>query len=273
MMTPRFSKKSLPASVPFAALIILLFLSGCSGQKRLYTRGYYRDQHAVVNTSPVIKSSQVVRETEPVLTATVTKEVMAAPVTDNTTQPCDTLMMNSGDKILAVVTEVTPEQVKYKTCDYQDGPIHIVHKKRVTSIHYASGLIREFGKTEDKKATHPNRDNQNSETLKRPEEEVSPELAAKISNNANASLILGVIACVSCLGLGSLFFITIPLAIIAMYTGKKALLLMDRNQGLRDRYYKKARAGRIMGIVSLVILLLTVIIGLFLFVLLLAGII
>lgn len=52
---------------------------------------------------------------------------------------CDTISLKNGTKILAKVTEITLDEVRYKNCDYIDGPSISVAKSKISYIKYKTG--------------------------------------------------------------------------------------------------------------------------------------
>jgi hypothetical protein len=56
----------------------------------------------------------------------------------------DTIVKIDGDIIQAKITEINPENIRYKKFNYQDGPIYIVSKSDIQFIKYANGLKEEF---------------------------------------------------------------------------------------------------------------------------------
>ncbi|HXC06200.1 MAG TPA: hypothetical protein VNZ86_15690 [Bacteroidia bacterium] len=260
-------------------LILILGFQGCSVQKRLYTGGYYREHHSPVNTAETPGQNPAIQDTEPVLTASASKNLSPAssvlyPALPDSSSHCDTLKMNSGEKILVLITEVTPEQVKYRTCDYPDGPIHIVLKNKVSSIHYASGLLREFSpKKEENIQTAPRQDNSSPPMS-------DGELEYLVKKKTNLSFTTGILTWVSTvLYMILLFFSPIQLlltlalvfAVIALLSGKRALRLLEGNRQLEALYHHKARMGKLLGSVFLWLLLILAVLGIILVLILYAA--
>lgn len=53
--------------------------------------------------------------------------------------PCDTLIMRNGQLIKAKVAEIGINDIRYKECDFPEGPDYIVRKGDVTMIAFANG--------------------------------------------------------------------------------------------------------------------------------------
>ncbi len=52
---------------------------------------------------------------------------------------CDHIINQEGDDILAKVTEIGLDVIKYKRCDYLDGPTYSIPKSSVLLIEYSNG--------------------------------------------------------------------------------------------------------------------------------------
>jgi len=66
-----------------------------------------------------------------------------------TSQSQDVMILKSGDEIKAKVIEVTPDVVKYKKWDNQDGPIYSSNKADVFMIKYQNGSKDVFNSTQE----------------------------------------------------------------------------------------------------------------------------
>ncbi|HXH18765.1 MAG TPA: hypothetical protein VNJ07_06740 [Chitinophagales bacterium] len=54
-------------------------------------------------------------------------------------EDCDIIILKNGKEINAKVIEITPDEIKYKRCDYLTGPVVTVTKSEVFMIKYANG--------------------------------------------------------------------------------------------------------------------------------------
>ena len=61
---------------------------------------------------------------------------------------CDLLVFKSGDELEVKVTEITETSIKYRKCDYLDGPIYSANKSEIFMIKYSNGT-KEVIKTEE----------------------------------------------------------------------------------------------------------------------------
>ncbi|MFN8276262.1 MAG: hypothetical protein U0T84_02160 [Chitinophagales bacterium] len=59
----------------------------------------------------------------------------------------DTLRLLNGNTILAKVSEVNIDNIKYRRFDVQDGPVYTVRKSEIKSICYGNGVCDEFNKS------------------------------------------------------------------------------------------------------------------------------
>jgi hypothetical protein len=62
----------------------------------------------------------------------------------------DTIIKNSGDTVLAKITEIASGQIKYKRSNFPDGPSYLELKSDIVMIRYASGLKESFETQEQK---------------------------------------------------------------------------------------------------------------------------
>ncbi|MFI5150342.1 MAG: hypothetical protein ACHQRM_11465 [Bacteroidia bacterium] len=235
-----------------------LLLFGCTVQKRLYTGGYYHEHNSDRKISVQKKAAQKIHagtaDTSEVadLTASANKEYLNPPSPLADGPGCDTLIMNSGEHILALNISIEATQIKYKTCDYPDGPVHIIHKKRVKEIHYAGGLIREVGKQEDEKKKTQQPDTKLSELGSDPTLEIMVKSNSQLSYTTGfmtwAAVVLTIILALAGSAIASLFYLlAIVCCIIARYSGKKALRMMEGDSALVEKYYAKAHLGKLLG--------------------------
>ncbi|MBK9629294.1 MAG: hypothetical protein IPO56_16805 [Flavobacteriales bacterium] len=58
----------------------------------------------------------------------------------------DTLTLVNGSRIVGLVNEVLPNEIKYKRYDNPEGPLYTVVKDEVIRIIYSNGTLDEFAK-------------------------------------------------------------------------------------------------------------------------------
>lgn len=148
-------------------------------QKRRYQNGYYVDkQHtkqkskstaddvyvgkpetaSPTRNSNINKAPQSVEISQPPppveAAAPETKEITDSvnlaiqnPVSTETKDSCDVVLMRSGEEIRAKVLEITEGEVKYKKCAMPDGPLYVARKSEVFMLKYTNGSKEVFPET------------------------------------------------------------------------------------------------------------------------------
>ncbi len=135
--------------------LLLIALSSCSLQKRLYNKGFYISKHhapkkteqkADKDTSTTLlnalKSADIKEQNKnSTVVAVNDNKPNAAFLLPNTKliADCDTLMLRNGTKILVKVSEVNPNQIKFRFCNAPDEPLRVLNKKDINYIIYANG--------------------------------------------------------------------------------------------------------------------------------------
>ena len=118
-------------------LLLFALLAGCSVQKRKYMKGYYVDRQGAVKRTQAITAEK--RSYAPVLVSAAKSNeqvVEAAPVPPDS---CDLITMLDGKVERARVMEVTPTEIRYKSCTYLAGPVYVVYRNKVSHITYPNG--------------------------------------------------------------------------------------------------------------------------------------
>lgn len=144
-------------------ILIIIFFSDCSYQKRLYRKGYYINwlHKKSSHVASVLSSTASLRQTESQIYPNIhlrkhngpstildihtnNKEKNAWIVSTHQSVPTDTchdkLLLKSGDEYLVKILEISDETITYKRCDYLDGPLYTIHKSQVYMITYANGI-------------------------------------------------------------------------------------------------------------------------------------
>ena len=60
----------------------------------------------------------------------------------------DTIRLSSGKTVLAIVKEITPDEIKYVVAENSDGPLFVMPKSKVQSITYSNGIKEEYSRSE-----------------------------------------------------------------------------------------------------------------------------
>ncbi len=160
--------------IAYLLLVFSLLSSSCSFEKRLYTKGYHlsRNKHSQSQAHPTtinhktefIQTHQQAAEAENNLTVSANR---SAKIVSPTIKPlqitgknnfrsshssdvtfldeeCDVLVFKTGDEVKAKIFEITPNEIKYKPCDFLDGPMRTVRKSDVFMLKYANGTKEVF---------------------------------------------------------------------------------------------------------------------------------
>lgn len=171
-------------------VLVLLFISSCSLQKRKYTPGFYSHWHGssqkqspvfikkkAIGSNPHILASKEVHKHEDketqVSAALPTAELQ--PDVSLHSQPafkqipfpgdsCDVIVLKSGIRIKAKVKELALDAIKYKKCGFEDGPIYVVSKKDVAEIEYSNGTKESIEYSSSDKSSTQQSQTQNSST-------------------------------------------------------------------------------------------------------------
>lgn len=145
----------------FLLLIITLITFSCAVQKRHYRKGYYVERgtqnpikfsmlHHVKGKADNVpyKSPETHRPSGQFLASTQNTPVdritgKQTPFLVNDIS-CDTLFLKDGSKIAASVKEIGYKDIRYKLCDFTEGPDYLVEKYRLKSVTYSNGLKENF---------------------------------------------------------------------------------------------------------------------------------
>lgn len=230
-------------------LLISLILNACAIQKRQYRKGFYLGHTVRLKANhKYVKESKVKTETasgslptitslntqkdSPALLASASKQYAFQPVAEvsiSPNHPCDTLILHDGSSIHVLLKEVGYKDIRYKRCDFQDGPDYLVEKFRVKAIHYNNG-VKEIVSPNAPPAGSGNYGHQ------------SPKAPAKEQNlNAGLSLAFSILGIYPLFGIGSI------LAIIFGLIAQHQMNLEPNRYGNANH----ARWGIILGIAGL----------------------
>lgn len=58
--------------------------------------------------------------------------------TDKILDDCDIIFLKSGEELVGKVMEITPTEIKYKACDFLDGPLITISKSEAFMIKYSN---------------------------------------------------------------------------------------------------------------------------------------
>ena len=144
-------------------LLPILTLFSCSLQKRKYQSGYFlswnknnlsiaknQKQKGFNVQKNEIKFNEISFEKDITTSANnkITK-IFNNTIKNNVTVPdsCDVIIYKDGNEIKAKITEINTSEIRYKRCDFIDGPTFVEKQNKVFMIKYANGKSEMF-KTE-----------------------------------------------------------------------------------------------------------------------------
>ena len=166
-----------------AGLLLCTLFAACTIQKRRYQPGYsvewnhskpvaYKKEATpavkpvipAVNNLPSASQSPVIfhpetftASAEQPTSATATKKKKARyHYPKLSAEDCDVILLKNGDEIKAIVTQVMPDEIKYKKCGDAGGTVYTVKKSDVFMINYINGTKDVLqGKTKADKYVKP----------------------------------------------------------------------------------------------------------------------
>jgi hypothetical protein len=144
----------------FWIILLLVFVSfnNCTFQKRLYRKGYYVDwlskkkeinkqNKESINDDEIpvksVYSLSKVKFDENIIVENTGKKTISKNIvllSKNLNDSCDKLIMRNGDEQLVKVIEISDREIKYKRCDFLNGPTYTISKNKVYLIEYANGI-------------------------------------------------------------------------------------------------------------------------------------
>jgi len=144
-------------------LLPILTLFNCSLQKRKYQSGYFlswnknnlsiakNEKQKEFNVQKKeIKFNEISFEKDITTSANnkITK-IFNNTIKNNLAVPdsCDKIIYKDGTEIMAKITEINTSEIRYKRCDFIDGPTFVEKQNKVFMIKYSNGKSEMF-KTE-----------------------------------------------------------------------------------------------------------------------------
>lgn len=132
-------------------LLAIALTTSCTIQKRLYNPGYsitWNKKLKSKDDTP-IPSNEIASINESIAVMdTLSVESTGAIQLEDTLKKCDNIILNDGEEIDGMVTEITETEIKYRLCKNQSGPLRTVSKSKVLMVKYASGEKEIFKKEE-----------------------------------------------------------------------------------------------------------------------------
>ena len=70
---------------------------------------------------------------------------------------CDEIIFRNGDILSAKIEEIGPSEIKYRKCDFLDGPLYRCEKADVFLVRYSNGTTEKFETEEDIRRYQPDK--------------------------------------------------------------------------------------------------------------------
>ena len=144
-------------------LLPILTIFSCSLQKRKYQSGYFlswKKNNLSIAKNQKQKGFNVQKKEIKFKDISFEKDITASAnnkvtkifnnsITNNVAFPdsCDEIIYKDGTEIKAKITEINTSEIRYKRCDFIDGPTFVEKQNKVFMIKYANGKSEMF-KTE-----------------------------------------------------------------------------------------------------------------------------
>ena len=242
-------------------LLPILFLFNCSLQKRKYQSGYFlswnknnlsiaknQKQKGFNVQKNEIKFNEISFEKDITTSANnkITK-IFNNTINNNLAVPdsCDKIIYKDGTEIMAKITEINTSEIRYKRCDFIDGPTFVEKQNKVFMIKYANGKSEMF-KTEKAVENNNGKIIQDSQKIN--------DKDKKTNTSSKASFIFSI------LGFYPLFILGWILGLIFGAIAKNEI------KSEPNKYNKKsenfAKAGVVISVIGMIFLFLMISIAL-----------
>jgi len=140
--------------IAYILSIILIGVSSCSLEKRIYRKGYHVVWNAKHSNDFIKQQDLKVEKQNTINLQLVDEDVVFAnanresdivtlkrrPVLILNNDTCgDVLLLQSADELKVKILEIDEQTIKYKRCDNLNGPTFSISKSKVALIKYANG--------------------------------------------------------------------------------------------------------------------------------------
>ena len=238
-------------------LLPILTLFSCSLQKRKYQSGYFlswnknnlsiaknQKQKQFNVQKNEIKFNEISFEKDITTSANnkITK-IFNNTIKNNPAVPdsCDKIIHKDGTEIMAKITEINTSEIRYKRCDFIDGPTFVEKQNKVFMIKYANGKSEMF-KTEKAFENNNGKIIQDSQKIN--------DKDKKTNTSSKASFIFSI------LGFYPLFILGWILGLIFGALAKNEI------KSEPNKYNKKsenfAKAGVVISVIGMILLFLMI---------------
>lgn len=172
-------------------LLPILTLFNCSLQKRKYQSGYFLSWNKIKNNLSIAKNEKQKRfnvqkneirfndiSFEKDITTSANNKITKIfnnTIKNNLALPdsCDEIIYKDGTEIKAKITEINTSEIRYKRCDFIDGPTFVEKQNKVFMIKYANGKSEMF-KTEKADEYYNGKIIQNSQKINDIDKKTNP---------------------------------------------------------------------------------------------------
>ncbi|HQQ94952.1 MAG TPA: DUF4190 domain-containing protein [Bacteroidia bacterium] len=154
----RGSKLSHTALLLAYLLVLGLINFSCTLEKRHYRKGYFvQNRHSNTPQNAIQNHKHAPRQQNQFLTPELGPDpaFLIEPSLLANTNPvlesglpssqikyvsgCDSIFLNDGKSIAAKIKEIGTLEIRYKRCDFEEGPDYLIEKSKVDFIFYANG--------------------------------------------------------------------------------------------------------------------------------------
>ncbi|MCC6700317.1 MAG: hypothetical protein IT221_02270 [Fluviicola sp.] len=155
----------------FTYSFLLILITSCSVQKRLYNKGFYVQKHKIhasqdVPAEKALTANPIEEEeqSQTIINDSIQEQAVVASST------CDTVFLANGETVICTIDHMENEQLYVQICDEEVVPKMVFNKKEVIRIHYGNGDVEEIRKmTKEEQQNYKEKkieDNQSDETSK-----------------------------------------------------------------------------------------------------------
>lgn len=219
----------------FIFSFLLLLITSCTVQKRLYNKGFYVQKHKIHASQdvPADKAFTVnPNEEEEPISAIPTDTLLEESNRLNST--CDTVFLANGETVICTIDHMENEQLFILACEEEVIPKTSYEMKDVLSIHYSNGDVEEIRKM--------SKEEQQQLEEKKITEKQSGELNTKLHKLYFVSLGLTILAVVFLL-IALLLIVEYEIFLIALILSIGALVVSIISLAIHSKSRPKKTLG------------------------------
>ncbi|MCB9188843.1 MAG: DUF4190 domain-containing protein [Flavobacteriales bacterium] len=136
----------------YLIIFISVLLVSCGIQKRHYNKGFYfshssnsHGSKAIADSDKSLEIFSSSSEKHPDEIDVVSNEDYSLTPDFGDTNKCDKILFRDADEVECIVKEVSNNEIKYKKCGFEDGPLYTVESNSVSAILYRNGTKEFYG--------------------------------------------------------------------------------------------------------------------------------